>query len=297
MFSTLKETFTIKLSTRSQGLMAHLIYLNSYEMNLSDLSHSQICQRVRSVICEAVWEAMRVRSERPCGRPIGLSRTAGDAVRSWASRTSAGRSNAFSRGSDCIARCAWESDRPPTRPLTSDSQICESCDLSESPKWEAVLGLPRPHRFESPIGLTRPHRFESPIGLSRTLAESPILGTIWLISRLNALPHPLESDRTPTASHAHGLSDLGVRGADRPLTHTGRCSPILGAAWLISRLNALLRPGVRERPIGILDSHVPHRSERPCAWEAVLPWLAQTDHMTKVRGRERPWEAVGLSLA
>ena len=88
-YTTVKQ-----IETRSQGLMAHLIYLNSYEINLSDLSHSQICQRVRSVICEAVWEAVRVRlsespkcrgrSERPCGRPIGLSRTAGDAVRSSA---------------------------------------------------------------------------------------------------------------------------------------------------------------------------------------------------------------------
>ena len=62
--------------------MAHLIYLNSYEMNLSDLSHSQICQRVRSVICEAVWEAVRVRSDLRVRsvRPIGLSRTPGDAV-------------------------------------------------------------------------------------------------------------------------------------------------------------------------------------------------------------------------
>ena len=65
----------LRVETRNQGFMAHLIYLNSYEINLSDLSNSQICQRVRSVrpICEAV----RVRSERPCGRPIGLSRTPG----------------------------------------------------------------------------------------------------------------------------------------------------------------------------------------------------------------------------
>ena len=98
--------------------MAHLIYLNSYEINLSDLSHSQICQRVRSVICEAV----RVRSERPYGRP-------------WESDwplTHSGRCSPIlgpvaplpaeamhlavksvrrARGSDCIARCAWEADR------------------------------------------------------------------------------------------------------------------------------------------------------------------------------------------
>ena len=73
-------------TTRNQGFMAHLIYLNSYEMNLSDLSHSQICQ---SPICDLwgcvggrespICEAVRVR-ERPCGSPIGLSRTPGDAV-------------------------------------------------------------------------------------------------------------------------------------------------------------------------------------------------------------------------
>ena len=74
-FSEIKPENIVK-KTRSQGLMAHLIYLNSYEINLSDLSHSQICQRVRSVICEAVWEAVRVRSV----RPIGLSHTPGDAV-------------------------------------------------------------------------------------------------------------------------------------------------------------------------------------------------------------------------
>ena len=181
------------------------------------------------------------------------------------------------------------------------------------------------------FGLPRPHRFESPIGLSRTPAESPILGAIWLISRLNALLRPVcvrgrsdsqiceavgvgarplttkscdlsesppptasqiwesevkwEADRTPTASQ--------IWESDRPLTHTGRsdsgrCSPILGTAWLISRLNALLRPESDRQ-----------RSERPCAWEAVLPWLAQTGHMTNcVRPRgweaesERPWEAV-----
>ena len=102
-----------------------------------------------------------------------------------------------------------------------------------------------------------------------------------------------------TASHAHGLSDLWGRGSpksDRPLTHTGRCSPILGAAWLISRLNALLRPVESDRCAWeadrtptrpLTDSHGltdrPHRFESPIC-EADL-W-----------GRERPWEAEhGLS--
>ena len=212
--------------------MAHLIYLNSYEMNLSDLSHSQICQRVRSVICEAVWEAMRVRA-----RPHRFESPICEADRPL---THTGRCNAFSRGSDCIARCAWEADRP----HRSDSQICEamlglprplttkSCDLSESPSTAShAHSLSRPHTASHGLsrtqpltashGLTRPHRFESPIGLSRTPGDAVILGAAWLISRLNALPRSVESDRhlglsqPPTsASHAQrprvrssGLSD------------------------------------------------------------------------------------------
>ena len=123
--------------------MAHLIYLNSYEMNLSDLSHSQICQRVRSVICEAVWSVWesevrgRTRPHR-FESPIGLSRTAGDAVRSSAKCIASAGRGATGPGSDCIARCAWEADRTlksvrpcacaweavgsRARPLTSDSQ-------------------------------------------------------------------------------------------------------------------------------------------------------------------------------
>ena len=117
----------------------------------------QICQRVISVRESDLWGrsviCLRVRSERPCGRPIGLSRTVGDAVRSSAKCiASAGRgatgpgSNAFSRGSDCIARCAWEADRPPTQPLTSDSQTSHVICLRV--------------RSERPIGLSR-----TPIGL------------------------------------------------------------------------------------------------------------------------------------
>ena len=64
----------------------------------------------------------------------------------------------------------------------SDSQICEavgvrprplttkSCDLSESPKWEAVLGLPRPHRSAVRVRSERP--CGRPIGLSRTPGDA-----------------------------------------------------------------------------------------------------------------------------
>ena len=237
--------------------MAHLIYLNSYEINLSDLSNSQICQRVRSVrpICEAV----RVRSERPCGRPIGLSRTPGDAVILGAAWLIS-RLNALLRpvevrlawGSDSIARCAWEADRPPTRPLTSDSH-----GRSVRP-WEAEHGLSL-----------------------RTLRQ-----ITWLCGQRPWLDsHGLTDLRVRSASHAHrsdsGRSNAFSREISQASPRIVLPRPVevrLARDWTAS-------PAVRERPIGLPR---PHRSERPCAWEAVLPWLAQTDHMTKVRGRERP---------
>ena len=90
----------------------------------------------------------------------------------------------------------------------------------------------------SQIGLTD-HRFESPICEAvcvRGRAHHKVMWSVWE-SEVRGRPRP------PTASQ--------IWESDRPLTHTGRCSPILGAAWLISRLNALLRPSVRERPIGL----------------------------------------------
>ena len=242
--------------------MAHLIYLNSYEMNLSDLSHSQICQRVRSVICEAVWEAVRVRSVRP--------------------------------------------------------------------KWEADLWGRSVRPWES----------------DHTPAESPILGAIWLISRLNALPHTVVSDRT---SDSHGLTDrphrsdsqiceaVGVRGG-RPSDRShdfvvrGRGSPSTASQiwesdlWGRSASHAqramqsdprgrltdftakrIASPGVRERPIGLTDRTL--KSVRPCAleilcilyvWEAEFgrPWEAVWGRAPLIGSdrshdkSERPWEAV-----
>ena len=261
--------------------MAHLIYLNSYEMNLSDLSHSQICQRVRSVICEAVWEAVRVRSVRPKweadlwgrGSPIGLSRTPAESPILGAIWLIS-RLNALPH--------TVESDR------TSDSVTASQIGLSRTDLAMQPIGLsnlwgrvrerpcsPQSHviclrvRSERPcsashgLSRTRPHRFESPIGLSRTPGDAVILGPVWLISRLNALLRPVESDRH---------SDSAPR-SDRPLTHlSSRCSP--------------------ERPSAL-------KSERPCAWEAVLPdWLRQiTWQIVWGRGDERPmrgrkWEAV-----
>ena len=91
-------------------------------------SDSQICEAV-CVSCdlsespkwEAVWEA---------DRPLTLSGRCSPIL---------GRSNAFSRGSDCIARCAWEADQPPTRPLTSDSQTDHTASHTASQITDRTL--------------------------------------------------------------------------------------------------------------------------------------------------------------
>ena len=232
----------------------------------------QICHIVRSVResdlwsvrpCGRPWESDLWGRESPWGSPIGLSRTPGDAV---------------------ILGAVWLISRLNAllRPVESD----RSPGVRERP-----IGLPH--------GLSRTLRqitwFESPIGLSRTAGDAVILGPVWLISRLNALHRPV-CMRGRSDSHR---SDSQICEADRPLTHSGRCSPILGAVWLISRLNALHRPVcVRGRSASQI-------------WESDgALWLAQTDHMrNSVRPRgweaesdfqadiERPWEAVLLSLA
>ena len=91
------------------------------------------------------------------------------------------------------------------RTLKSVRPICEA-DLwgrSVRPKWEAV-------RVRSASHAHRP-------------AESPILGAIWLISRLNALPHPVESE-VRSASH-FGLTDRTLKSV-RPI-----CEADLWGPW------------------------------------------------------------------
>ena len=165
--------------------MAHLIDLSAINrhdlicqisVRESDLSESQICQRVRSA-SHGLTRPHRFESpiglpqlagrESPILGPIRLLRPVEVEVR-------------LARGSDSHGR--------PAMGGRSDSQICEavgvrarpltrkSCDLSESPIGltdlrvrSASHGLTRPHRFEES---DRPHRFESPIGLSRTPAEA-----------------------------------------------------------------------------------------------------------------------------
>ena len=160
-------------------------------------------------ICEAVWGHVR---------PIGLSNLWGRSVRPI------GLSNLWGRSVR-----PWDAEHG----LSLESHvICQRVRL-------ASHGLTdRPHRFESPISLTdRPHRFESPIGLSRTPAESPILGAIWLISRLNALPHPVESNvglpRPHRSASQIGLTDLRVRSASHAHRPRVRSSGL--SDWLIPR--------------------------------------------------------------
>ena len=184
----------------------------------------------------------------------------------------------------------------------------------ESPICEAVRG------HERPCG--------SPIDLSRTPAEAMRLA-VKSVRRPRGWQHrPVESDRTLTASQIglsnlwgrsvrpweseHGLSleshvicqrvrsasQIGLprphRSAsqiwesDRPLTHSDRTP---GEAMRLAVKSVRRARGsdciarcpiaVRERPIGLSN-----------LWGRGALWLAQTDHMTKVRGRERPWEAV-----
>ena len=134
------------------------------------------------------------------------------------------------------------------RPHRSDSQICE-----------AVGGRGRPS--------TASH-----FGLSDRSHDFVVRGR----ARRDALLCPVESNQTLMASQI-GLTDQTLKSvrpkweavweADRPLTHTGRCSPILGAVWLISRLNALHCPVcVRGRSASHMASHFgltdrPHRSD------------------------------------
>ena len=178
--------------------------------------------------------------------------------------------------------------------------LSDLSDLSESPKWsdsqicEAVGGRARPLTRKS-CDLS-----ESPIGLSRTPAESPILGAVWLFSRLNALLRP-ESNR-PVCVRGRSESPKweAVWEADRPLTHTGRCclsrgrltdftaKRIASPARVRSDSHGLtdLRGRVRERPCSLLigsDRSHDKLCEAEAMWGRVRPNLW---------GHVRPCEAV-----
>ena len=226
--------------------MAHLINLSA-----------MICQRVRSVRESDLWG--RERPWEAVSDSHGLTdlrvRSASHAHRS----DSTGRSNAFNREiSQAAPRIGLH--RPVCMRGRSDSQICEavgvrpwplttkSCDLSERP-------------CSASHGLTdRPHRSDSQI------CEADLWGR----------ESPWEA----------------VWESDRPLTHTDRTLPAEAMRLAVKSVRRPRGSDCIARCAWEADRHLglprPHRSERPCAWEAVLPWLAQTDHMTKVRGRERP---------
>ena len=134
----------------------------------------------------------------------------------------------------------FEANQSPTashglsRPLTASHNL--SCDLSE-PIREPRIGL---HRALCVTWEAVCDRISH--GLSRTPGDAVILGPVWLISRLNALLRPVESDRcaweadrTPTRplTDSHGLTDLRVRSV-RPICEAvrGRARPLRQITWL-----------------------------------------------------------------
>ena len=236
--------------------MAHLI-------NLSAMI-CQICQRVRSVresdlsespICEAVSDShgltdLRVRSASHAH---------------WSDST--GRSNAFSREiSQAAPRIGLH--RPVCVRGRSDSQICEAVGV------RSPIGLsPQSHviclrgRCSASHGLSRPHRLDSQICEADLWGRESPWEAVWESDR--PLTH---TDRTLPAEAMR----LAVKSVRRP--RGSDC--IARCAWEADRTSDIS-----------IDFYV-WEAEFVRPWEAVLPWLAQTDHMTKVRGRERPWEAV-----
>ena len=97
------------------------------------------------------------------------------------------------------------------RPPKHSASHILSCDLSEP-----IRGArPLTHTASQTVRpICEAVGVRSPIGLSRTLAESPILGAIWLISRLNALPHTVDLGLTdrPHRSDSQICEAVGVRG-------------------------------------------------------------------------------------
>ena len=132
-----------------------------------------------------------LRSERPCGRPIGLSRTPGDAVRS------SGEAAQSAQGSDSHSRPAvgGQSDSHGLPHALSQSHvICQRVRggrPSTVSHYKVMWSV-----WESEVrgrvgGQSASHTHRS----NSTWQCCPILWAVWLISRLNALLHSVESDR------------------------------------------------------------------------------------------------------
>ena len=192
---------------------------------------------------------------RKCGRPSAWEVESGrpwEAVHPWLAQTDqiTSQSQSESTASHTASHgLPWPPTASHFRPPKHSASHIFSCDLSE------------------PIR-------EPEFGLTDSGQGSAILGPVWLISRLNALLRP-ESD-CPVCVRGRSESPKweAVWEADWPRTHTGRCCLILGAVWLISRLNALLRPVcVRGRSASHTASHFR---------------LSDRSHDFVVRGRARP---------
>ena len=139
-----------------------------------------------------------------------------------------------------------------------ESQICLS-------QWEEH-GLSRPLTASHGLSLSASHH----LGLTQF-----VMWSVWANQGARPLTH--------TASQIC---------ADRPLTHTGRCSAILRAAWLISRLNALLRPE-SDRPVCVRGRDRTLKSVRP--WESDHS-LSPQSHVICLRVRARPLTASQIGL-
>ena len=212
-----------------------------------------------------------------------------------ASRTSTGRSNAFSREISQasprivlprpvevrLARCAWEADRPPTRPLTSDSQTdlwgrsVRPWEASDSQTDHMTLWWARP------LTHTASQIWESDRPLTHTgrCCHPRARLTDFMAKRIASAGR--------VRSDSDGLSRTRPHRFESPigLSRIPGDAVILGAVWLISRLNALHRPvcvrgrsdsQICERPCSLIGSDRSH--DKFCEAEAM-------------RGRERPWEA------
>ena len=153
--------------------------------------------------------------------------------------------------------------------------------------WHRSLSQSGEHGLTRPLtfGLTRPLIASASHNLSCDLSE-PIR------------EHGLSRTRPPTASQ--------IWESDRPLTHSG-------AIWLISRLNALLRPVESDRPLthsgresdprGYLTDFTAKRIASPGRVRSDSHGLTDRPHRFEspiceadLWGCERPWEAEhGLS--
>ena len=159
----------------------------------------------------------------------------------------------------CHVICLSQSGgaRPLTRTASqiSDSQICEAVGVRSD-------STGRSNAFSREISQMGPEddsiarcawEADRTLKSVRPICEAVGVRRIWLISRLNALLRPVESDWTLTASQI-GLTDLrvrSVRGRGRPSTasHTTKSCDLSESPKWEAELRG--RMGGRESPIGL----------------------------------------------